>query len=201
MKKILIIFNLMIVLISINFVSATLYYNVSIKYDNGKMNINDVNVIFSQTDLSSLYGDYYLELRQDHDTLNNYQFNVPNTIAYDTADESGKINGGGIITLNETEFEVFIPYTESADEMIITDSNKAELAKKDIIYLSKNVISNQITKDFEIIKGKSESNIFYEDSNNSNNYLMIGIVILIVTVIIILIIVFTRKPDKLKKKN
>lgn len=191
--------SLIMLFISINLVSAGFYYNVSIKYDDGKINIKNVDVIFSQKDLSSLQGDYYLELRQDQDNLESYKFKVPKTIVYDNADESGKINGGGVITLNESDFEVFIPYTESADAIVITDSNKVELAKKDISYLSKNIVNNQVTKQFEANPVKPEK--ILSEKSTTASYLIIGIIILIILAVLTIIVLISKKqPSKLKKR-
>lgn len=197
-NKILILSSLMLI-ISINLISSSIYYNVSIKYDYGNFSINSVNVIFSQYDLINSPGNYYLGLRNNNN-LDYYLFKVPNTIAYDSWDESGKINGGGIITLNKSEFQIFIPYSERADEMVIADSNKVELAKKDIGYFSKNVVSSQVTKEFKASESKSKTDIFSSNNSNTNNYLMVGIIILIVIIVIVIIFLATKKSER-KKKN
>ena len=195
-------FGLAILLININLINAgQFYYNVSINYYHGNLSINSVKVIFSQYELTPFSGNYILELKNSNNKLNSYTFNVPNTVSYHIGGENSIIMGGGIIVLNETNFEIFIPYDERIDQMVVTDSNKLELAKKDMSYLSKNVVSSQITKEFETLKNKSETNIYSNNATNSKNYLIIGMVILIIIIIMIIIFWIIKKPDKLKNKN
>ena len=200
-NKTLIISSLVMLIVGINLVSAGFYYNVSIKYDNGKMNIQDVNVIFSQIDRSSSNGDYYLDLIQNKDSLNQYAFKVPNTIMYDNEDESGKINGGGVITLNQTEFEIYIPYLESADEIVIADANKIELAKKDVSYLSKNVVSKQVTNEFQNSNSNNKSEKTSSANSSNMGYWIIAILIILILIVFFIIWSRSKKKHRIKKKN
>jgi hypothetical protein len=192
-NKILIISSLAILLISINLVSAGFYYNVSVKYSYGNLSINSVEVIFSNQNISSFLGDYYLELKNSKDKLNSYLFSIPNTVTYDSEEDSWKVSQGGVINVNETEFEVFVPYEKNANEMVITDSNKINIAKKDISYLSKQVINNQVTKEFETVASEPTKEII---PKTQKSYLIVGLIALIVIVVIIIFLTVTKKKKK-----
>jgi len=183
----------LIILLSINLVSASFYYNVSVKYSYGNLSINSVEVIFSNQNISSFSGDYYLELRNSKDKLNLYLFSIPNTVTYDSEEDSWKVNQGGVINVNETDFEVFVPYEKNANEIVLTDSNKLDIAKKDISYLSKQVINNQVTKEFETVASEPTKEII---PKTQKSYLIAGLIALIAIVAIIIFLRVTKKKKK-----
>jgi len=193
MKNKILIISSLVILLSINLASASFYYNVSIKYSYGNLSINSVEVIFSNQNISSFSGDYYLELKNSKDKLNSYLFSIPNTVTYDREEDSWKVNQGGVINVNETDFEVFVPYEKNANEIVITDSNKLDIAKKDISYLSKQVINNQVTKEFETVASEPTKEII---PKTSNSYLIFGLIALIFIVAIIIFLTATKKKKK-----
>ncbi|MFA5258530.1 MAG: hypothetical protein WC979_04325 [Candidatus Pacearchaeota archaeon] len=193
MKNKTLMISIFIILFSINLASASFYYNVSVKYSYGNLSINSVEVIFSNQNITSFSGDYYLELKNSKDKLNSYLFSIPSTVTYDLEEDSWKVNQGGVINVNETDFEVFVPYEKNANEIVITDSNKIDIAKKDISYLSKQVVNNQVTKEFETNTPDSTKLMPIE---TSSNYLIIGLITLIVIVAIIIFWAFRKKSKK-----
>ena len=65
-------------------------------------------------------------------------FDVPNEILYDTVDENGTINGGGFLELNQTNFDIFVPYNSNAKDVVIYNENLSELSRKNIGEFSRN---------------------------------------------------------------
>ena len=110
MKKQIIIINLIILILGTNLVSAEFYYNIDADYNQGKIEIKNINIIFSQEDLLLNEGEYTLEIKDEQTILKTFNFFVPDSIAYDNGDKTGKITNGGIIKLNETTFNILIPY-------------------------------------------------------------------------------------------
>lgn len=116
-----------------------IYYKLNLDYSYGDITINSTEIEFSQEKIENYFGFYAVEvLDYGGKTLNTISFNVPNIIIYDTVDsETGEISGGGLLELNETSFEIFVPYYENAKEIVIYDQNLTQLVKKDMSEYSK----------------------------------------------------------------
>jgi len=147
MEKLKLITVLMILIFGTSLVNATLYYNIDAHYNQGKIEIKNINVIFSQEDLILNEGEYTLEIKDGQTILETSNFFVPNSIAYDNTDESGKLISGGIIELNETSFNIIIPYYEDAKEIIIYNTDKQELTKNSLTHFTKNPETIDYPKD------------------------------------------------------
>ena len=116
-----------------------IYYKLTLDYSYGEIQVNSTDIEFSNKQIENLFGFYSATiLDSDGNLLNLSLFDVPNEILYDTIDEeTGEINGGGFLELNETEFEIFIPYYENAKEIVIYNESLTELTRKNIQEFSK----------------------------------------------------------------
>ena len=115
-----------------------IYYKLNLNYDYGNISINSTEIEFSSEQIEPLFGFYSIIVKDSNDEILNITFfDVPNEILYDTADENGTINGGGTLELNQTNFDIFVPYYENAKEMVIYDENLTEMARKDVSEFSK----------------------------------------------------------------
>lgn len=189
--------SLFLVLLTMNLVNAYFYYDIKVYYDRGKIEIKNVDVIYSQDNIEN-NGNYVLEVRENNKVLNYSFFSVPNIMMYDEGDENGNIISGGKIVLENVSFSVKVPYNENADELKVYDSNKTELAKKDISAFSK----SKVVSDIEILKKNVDENNAEKTQTSidkiSKNYpvIIISLIILLLIVIIIIVLVFRKRKKK-----
>ena len=130
------------VLTFISFASAIqeplIYYKLNLDYSYGNITINSTQIEFSNKQLENNFGFYTASVADfNGDMINLTLFDVPNQIIYDTVDENGTINGGGFLELNKTNFDIYVPYYESAKEIKIYNQNLSELIKEDVSEFSK----------------------------------------------------------------
>ena len=118
-----------------------IYYKINLDYSYGNISVNSVDIELSNENLEFYNGFGFFSatiLDYDVDLLNLTLFNVPNQILYDTIDEeTGEINGGGELELNQTDFDIYVHYYENAKEIKIYDENLTELTKRDVDEFSK----------------------------------------------------------------
>ena len=187
MKKIII---FLILLSALSIVGAQtnfeIYYKLNLDYDKGNIEISSTEIEFSKEKIENYLGLYTIKiLDYDGEILNLTFFDVPNEILYETVDpETGEINGGGTLILNETSFEIFLPYYENAKELIIYNENLNELAKKDISEYSKQrkEISEKVVKSKEKQISDDEMKI---SENKISKYWWIFLIIFIILIIVL----------------
>ena len=115
-----------------------IYYKLNLDYNYGNITINSTQIEFSNKQLENNFGFYTASVADfNGDMINLTLFDVPNQIIYDTVDENGTINGGGFLELNKTNFDIYVPYYESAKEIKIYNQNLSELIKEDVSEFSK----------------------------------------------------------------
>ena len=166
-----------------------IYYKLDLDYGYGNIIINSTEIEFSQEKIENYFGFYSaVVLDFNGKTLNLTFFDIPTQIIYDTIDENGTINGGGIINLNETSFEIYLPYYENAKEIVIYDENLVELTRKDINEYSKQreEISEEVVEDKEE-QVKSREEIYGTESliDKLSKYWRILLIILIILIIVL----------------
>ncbi len=119
--------------------------------------------------------------------LNQNFFNVPNEIIVENFDnETGMIVGGGIVILNKTSFEIYVPCYENAKEIVIFDDKGVELERRTI---------SEYSKKQENASNSASYNVNNRIIINSGfNYaLILFIIIVIVVIVIILFIIFKKR--------
>ena len=115
-----------------------IYYKLNLDYSYGNITINSTEIELSNEAVENNFG-FYSAIILDYEgsLLNLTLFDVPNGILYDSIDESGVINDGGFLELNQTSFEIFVPYYENAKEIVIYNENLTELTRKNISEFSR----------------------------------------------------------------
>jgi len=192
MKKEMII--LMLLMVSFSIVGAQtdfeIYYKLNLDYSYGNISISSTEIEFSQERIKNPFGFYVVKvLDHNGEILNITFFDVPNEILYDTIDpETEEISGGGLLELNETSFEIFVPYYENAKDIVIYDENLSELTRKDIGEYSRQreIISGEVVKDKEkIIDGERKISETESLIDKISKYWWILLIILVVLVIVL----------------
>ena len=192
MKKEMII--LMLLMASFSIVGAQTnfetYYKINLDYSYGNISISSTEIEFSQERIENPFGFYVVEVLDYNDEILNITFfDVPNEILYDTIDpETEEISGGGLLELNKTSFEIFVPYYENAKDIVIYDENLSELTRKDIGEYSRQreIISGEVVKDKEkIIDGERKISETESLIDKISKYWWILLIILVVLVIVL----------------
>ena len=187
MKKIILL--ILIIVILCNAVNANLnhYYEIKLKYNHGNITLKSIHVkpIINEKDIENIEGGYIAEVKSFDDKLLNLTFfNIPLEILYDSFDnETGEINGGGIIELNQTETTIKVPYFENAKEITIYDINISKKLRIDVSEYSKSSAKQQSAAEPE-----QKKNIFIKEEIKSaesrNNYLLYSLIAVMVIIII-----------------
>ncbi|MBI2147344.1 hypothetical protein HYU19_02585 [Candidatus Woesearchaeota archaeon] len=110
------------------------YYQIDLHYSFGNVTPAAVTVQPSPSPLSTPAGQYLAEVvSSDNQILNVTFFDIPTTVFFDTIDkETGEINGGGQVELNETNVTLYVPYVEDAVEINIYNWSLARMATIDV---------------------------------------------------------------------
>ena len=185
---------LMLLMVSFSIVGAQtdfeIYYKLNLDYSYGNISISSTEIEFSQERIKNPFGFYVVKvLDHNGEILNITFFDVPNEILYDTIDpETEEISGGGLLELNKTSFEIFVPYYENAKDIVIYDENLSELTRKDIGEYSRQreIISGEVVKDKEkIIDGERKISETESLIDKISKYWWILLIILVVLVIVL----------------
>lgn len=117
------------------------FYEIEIKYDRGRVSFNSIQIkpLLIENGLTNLPGGFVAKIVDfDDNILNITFFDIPLEFLYDNIDEeTGKIVGGGLIELEESETIIRLPYYKNAKEIIIYNKELKELARKKISEYSK----------------------------------------------------------------
>ncbi|MBT4935219.1 hypothetical protein HOL21_04565 [Candidatus Woesearchaeota archaeon] len=99
------------------------YYEIDVGYQRGDISYKSISVKPSQEELKTPEGTYITEVVSfDNQILNVTFFDIPTFILIDyTNPETGEVDGGGMIELNESEVVLYVPYYENAQEINIYD--------------------------------------------------------------------------------
>jgi len=172
------------------------YYKLNLNYSYGDIKISLINIEFFSEKKDNFLGTYFAEvLDYEENVLEKTFFGIPNKILYDTIDENGAISGGGIIELNETSFEVFVPYYENAKEIIIYGESSNELTRKNVNEYSK--LYNKVSESNESKIVREVGKQIPEGENLTENIVDYWWILLII--LVILLVILFHSLNKIKK--
>lgn len=179
-------------------VRAEFYYDINLKYNSGNLSINSVNIIFSQYELTNEYYNETSAYTIQIDSDKQVKFNVNNIQIYDKMDNTGELSGG-IIYMNNFDFDVFIPY-EDAKEILIL-KNQTEMNKKSLLEFSRNYNKEEYNQINNLINESLNENISENETSSSeninqiikNNVLYILIVCVVLILVIVIYFIFKKK--------
>lgn len=194
MKKLII---CLIIILSMNFIVAqtdyNTYYKIGLDYDKGNINISSLEIEFSQDEIENFFGIYSAIIFNYNDEILSIDFfEIPNKILWDGIDEeTGEINQGGEMELDQVSFEIFIPYYENAKEIIIYNENLTEITIEDVSKYSKQVPKEEIKDEKEIEKEKKT----YEEKTISEKLVKYWWIFLITLIILIIVFIYSLKKE------
>jgi hypothetical protein len=178
---------LTIFLVSISFIIAQteplIYYKLNINYQEEKLSISTIEIEFFDKPPLQSEGEQKIQAIDSQERiLWEINFTIPNKIIYDSIDpETGEIAGGGEISLNQTKFELYVPYHEDAKKLNLIQDNQ-EIQKQDISRYSK---AESLSE--ETIAQKSR---VYE---KSFNYLPVLVILLLILIGLIIWLISQKR--------
>ena len=213
-KKAIILIIFLITLISTFTSTNAQTYNLELSYNNGNINLLSLNIIIQDLK-EETYGNYTSEIISFEDkSLYRNSFGIPLTFIFDIADpETGEITGGGVVSLNYTNFTLYLPYYENAKEIKIYDFYGVELLTIPVSQFSKDLCGDGTCQFYEDMKScpadcvavKEEVKIeekpltekiaFYVEENKT---IFVISAILLVILIILIILLLKSKPKENK---
>jgi len=190
-------------LVLVSSVSALFYYDVAMKYNNGGITIDSVNVIFSHYNLGV---DNYNNSESYSAKIDDkaFYFNVPTEQYYDVIDnETGLIARGGILERNDFEFNVIMPYSGSGKEIVIYDNKGNTLNKKSLIEFTRIYTKNEynaLIKQNDSDK-ENETNLIDEEFNEKTGFDYYTLAIIVLLIILVVLVLYYKIKEKPKKKK
>ena len=202
MRKALIFLIVFLIVISFANAKTSHYYEIKLKYNRENITLDSLQVKpdINGKNLKNIEGGYVAEIISfDEKVLNLTFFDFPLTILYDTADkETGEINGGGMIELNETETTIKIPYFENAKEINIYDMEINKKLRIDVSPYSKGAISKKdiVPEQKQTLKENPKTDIEKQSEWNSSYAITILILIILAISLTLLFFIRQRKIQK-----
>jgi len=191
MKKLIFILLIISILGFVSSINFNEYYKLDLNYNQGEFSLNNLNIEFSDTSIENYFGFYLADvIDSENESLNLSFFDVPNEILYDEVDENGTIVGGGLMILNETNFTIYVPYYENANQIIIYDENLTEKLRIDISMYSTDEEIETSTEEEQIAKEEAERKEQEKEAETfserlARNWWIFGIILLVLVIILI----------------
>ena len=193
MRKLMIYFIIAVIIMNPLFIKAQaefeIYYKLNLDYDKGNISISSVEIELTREKIENIFGFYVAEVLDYHDEILNLTFfDVPNNILYDIVNpETGKIEDGGEMELEQVSFEIFVPYYENAKEIIIYNENLTELIKKDVSEYSRQRPEEEVLEEDTERRKEVEEEISKKGGliEKVTNYWWILFVILFILIVIL----------------
>ena len=170
------------------------YYKIDLVYNQGNLSYKSLTVQPSPQPLQTPEGRYIAEVvSYDNKILNLTFFAIPLTIFYDVADpETGELVDGGVITLEQAQTNLYIPYYDNAKEINIYVQ---ELSRRLTIDTS-SYVKDAASVAEEIIPGELQPDIQQKADLEPTPMILIGLAIgLLLSCVIIVIIVVAKKRN------
>jgi hypothetical protein len=186
---------ILIILGLVSLVSANpYYYEFQLDYENGEIDIQNIDVVLVQDDFSNMVKKYYLEVIDENNKfLGKKYFKIPN-IAF--LDDFENPNNSRIVEIENLSFKIYVPYHEEGYKANIYNENNTLLDTKFVSQFS-NVFDREdylgIEKDEIDSKDEEKDNkLISKEKDNTKFYINLLIGTLIV-LLILLILIFRKK--------
>lgn len=190
------------VLLFVNVVSASLFYELELFYENGEVEVKSKEVIFSHDDLTryNVINDYYFERHSvgvvDRDGRETkVEYGVLNKAYGDgirvgvdvESNEEELFEEGGLEEFDVFTFNLYLPYSEEDEELIFYDVNGEEIGRDEL-----EGIVNEVDVDSELDKG-IEKVLGKDVGNRLSKYWVLVLILVVLIGVLVWLIVRERK--------
>jgi len=191
----------LIILLSLNIVSASYYYNFEMEYVEGTIDIKSVGIEFSQEEdfIYNYHNEsegYYLQIVDRKDNILDKIFFSPiDFVIYDLVDNDGNFTESRLIILDELNFDIDSEYFSNGHKAIAYDPQGIEL---DTILLSQFAKEGFDIEEFDKIPDEEIEDLFEEKDRkelqiNEEDYSIYIISLIIVLILLIIILTYSLK--------
>lgn len=166
------------------------YYNISMHYKSGNLEVKEINIAHSERELSKNTGDYLIKvLDKNNKILSENHFQIPLVEIYDNLDNDTGNLTSEVKNLDEAFFNIFIHYNYG-EKMIIYDYDNNEI---------KNFMIDDFLNTTNNKNNNNEvNNIDINNNNAKRSNLILYIIIILSLVIVFVLIFFLIKKYRLK---
>tara|TARA_Y100000310_G_C20392209_1_gene673368 strand:- start:163 stop:768 length:606 start_codon:yes stop_codon:yes gene_type:complete len=193
---------MVMVLLFVNVVSASLFYELELFYENGEVEVKSKEVIFSHDDLTryNVINDYYFERHSvgvvDRDGRETkVEYGVLNKAYGDgirvgvdvESNEEELFEEGGLEEFDVFTFNLYLPYSEEDEELIFYDVNGEEIGRDEL-----EGIVNEVDVDSELDKG-IEKVLGKDVGNRLSKYWVLVLILVVLIGVLVWLIVRERK--------
>jgi len=177
MKKIMIIILFVLLLTVLVLAQPEHYYKIDLNYVNGDIFLSSIKIIVSQEEVVYLDGSNVIKLVSfNNKVIDEINFGFPLFLRYDNYDkEKGIFVEGGNTILNETNYTIYIPYYDNAQEIVIYGQYLSNNLTIDVSQFAKEkavmedlVISDIPIKESEEIISLENLDVSEEESKKEN---------------------------------
>lgn len=193
-KYILLIF---VSLFFISCVSAELYYSVSVEYNNGELLVGSVDVVYSRFEKSNFYSglngslNYKVSLIDSlGDEVYVESISVPNELIVDYGDDDGNIVDSEKIVLENVSFDLFFPYSEDVNLIVVELVSGEVVERVDVRTYSKVKGEFEDEVDGEIVDVGETSSVVAE---GGVNWLFWILLVVLIALVILLVVIFLKR--------
>lgn len=185
--------------IFVNLVNASTQniFNLNLEYDNREIILESMQIEPSKDGINNIPGGYAAEILDfNKKRLDIILFDIPLKLIYDKFDEeTEEAVSGGMIELNETKFNLKLPYYKNAQEIIIYDKDLNKKLTIDVSSYAKEIPEK--VEDKPIIEEEKEKSIekIPETEKKPTNYTLF-IVFGLIALLLFLIIVIKLNRNK-----
>lgn len=195
-----IMFIMLFILTNLVNASTQNIFNLNLEYNNGEISLESIQIEPSRDRINNIPGGYVAEILDfDKNRLNVTFFDIPLKLIYDKFDEkTGEAVNGGNIELDQTEFNLKLPYYENAKEIIIYDMNLNKKLAIDVSSYAKTIPKEAEEK--PVIEEKKEEPIKKVPKTekkpiNNNLFIIFGVIAIMIFLSIIIKITHSKKTD------
>ncbi|MBT4165492.1 hypothetical protein HOE04_00450 [archaeon] len=189
------------ILLAITSITATpLYYNIHLQSQNQEITIISIDIEFNQQNPENFYNPIINTQILELQDFNNKQllktnFTIPNIeISDNLNNKTNQFISGDTTTLNQTTFNIYIPYNKDAKQLKIYNQNNQELTTTSLAHFSTNPqAKNHIDKTIPTQQETTETQTKTKTQQPKQNYIWIILLIILIILIIILLITIRKK--------
>jgi hypothetical protein len=200
MRKLIIMFIMLFILTNLVNAATQNIFNLNLEYDNGEIILESMQIESSKDRIDNIPGGYVAEILDfDKNRLNVTFFDIPLKLIYDKFDEkTEEAVSGGMIELNQTKFNLKLPYYENAKEIIIYDKDFNKKLTIDVSSYAKTIPKEPEEKPkIEEEKEEPIKKIPETEKKPTNNtvFIIFGIIAFIILLFIIIKIIRSKKTN------